>query len=84
MAIYQDLVTDHGFAARYNSVRLFTIKLRGQKVPEPHPTIVTEPGQEGQVDYGEGPMVRDAATGSTDGRVFSCSRSATVGSPYGC
>src|SRR5450432_405058 len=63
MAIYQDLVTDHGFAARYNSVRLFPIKLRGQKVPEPHPTIVTEPGQEGQVDYGEGPMVRDAATG---------------------
>ncbi|HEY4395015.1 MAG TPA: hypothetical protein VGP64_13180 [Polyangia bacterium] len=55
MAIYQDLVTDHGFAARYNSVRLFTIKLRGQKVPEPHPNIVTEPGQEAQVDYGEAP-----------------------------
>jgi transposase len=63
MAIYQDLVTDHGFAGRYNSVRRFTIKLRGQKVPEPHPSIVTEPGQEAQVDYGEGPMVRDPATG---------------------
>jgi hypothetical protein len=25
--------------------------------------IFTEPGQEGQVDYGEGPMVRDPATG---------------------
>jgi transposase len=62
MAIYQDLVTDHGFAGRYNSVRRFTIKLRGQKVPEPHPSIVTEPGQEAQVDYGEGPMVRDPAT----------------------
>lgn len=63
MAIYQDLVTDHGFAGRYNSVRRFTIKLRGLKVPEPHPSIVTEPGQEAQVDYGEGPMVRDPATG---------------------
>jgi transposase len=63
MAIYQDLVTDHGFSARYNSVRLFVIKLRGAKIPEPHPVIVTEPGEEGQVDYGEGPMVRDATTG---------------------
>ncbi len=63
MAIYQDLVSDHGFAARYNSVRLFTIKLRGQETPEPHPVITTEPGQEAQVDYGEGPMVRQAQTG---------------------
>lgn len=63
MAIYQDLVTDHGFSARYNSVRLFTIKLRGSEVAEPHPVITTEPGQEAQVDYGEGPMVRDTETG---------------------
>jgi transposase len=63
MAIYQDLVTDHGFSARYNSVRLFTIKLRGVQVVEPHPVIITEPGQEGQVDYGEGPMIRDAESG---------------------
>ena len=63
MAIYQDLVTDHGFPARYNSVRLFTIKLIGQPTQEPHPVIVTEPGEEAQVDYGEGPMIRDAQTG---------------------
>jgi hypothetical protein len=63
MAIYQDLVTDHGFAAQCNSVRLFAIKLRGVQVTEPHPMIVTEPGQEAQVDYGEGPMVREAQTG---------------------
>ena len=25
--------------------------------------ITTSPGEEGQVDYGEGPMVRDAASG---------------------
>jgi len=63
MAIYQDLVTDHGFASRYNSVRRFAIKLRGREVPEAHPVIITAPGEEGQVDYGEGPMVRDAQTG---------------------
>jgi transposase len=63
MAIYQDLVTDHGFASRYNSVRRFAIKLRGRELPEPHPVIITAPGEEGQVDYGEGPMVRDAQTG---------------------
>jgi transposase len=62
MAIYQDLVIDHGFAARYNSVRLFAIKLRGVQVTEPHPMIVTVPGQEAQVDYGEGPIVREAQT----------------------
>ena len=63
MAIYQDLVTDHGFAARYNSVRRFIKKLGGQSEPEVHPVIVTEPGEEAQVDYGEGPMIRDEQTG---------------------
>ena len=63
MAIYQDLVTEYGFAARYNSVRLFTKKLSGQAKAEPHPVITTEPGLEAQVDYGEGPMIREAVTG---------------------
>jgi hypothetical protein len=31
--------------------------------PDAHPVIVTGPGEEGQVDYGTGPMVRDPATG---------------------
>jgi transposase len=62
MAIWQDLVDDHGFAARYASVRRFVEKLRGQHVPEAHPVIVTAPGEEGQVDYGTGPMVRHPAT----------------------
>jgi Transposase IS116/IS110/IS902 family len=30
---------------------------------EAHPLIVTAPGEEGQVDYGEGPMVRHPETG---------------------
>jgi transposase len=63
MGIWQDLVDDHGFAARYASVRRFVSKLRGQRPADAHPVIVTAPGEEGQVDYGEGPMVRHPVTG---------------------
>jgi transposase len=63
MAIYQELVSDHGFTARYSSVLRFVHKLRGAPVREAHPVIETPPGQEGQVDYGEGPMVREPTTG---------------------
>jgi len=63
MAIWQDLVDDHGFPARYASVQRFVKKLREARAPEAHPVIVTAPGEEGQVDYGDGPMVRDPRTG---------------------
>lgn len=63
VAIYQDLVTRHGFSAGYASVRRFVRKLRGAGTPEPFGVITTSPGEEAQVDYGDGPMVRDAATG---------------------
>lgn len=63
MAIWQDLVDDHGFAARYASVRRFVLTLRGAAPTEARVVITTAPGEEGQVDYGEGPMVRDPATG---------------------
>ncbi|HMK72246.1 MAG TPA: IS21 family transposase, partial [Myxococcaceae bacterium] len=63
MAIWQDLVDDHGFPAGYASVRRFVGKLRQAQLPEAHPTIFTPAGQEGQVDYGEGPMVRHPETG---------------------
>jgi transposase len=62
MAIWQDLVDDHGFPGRYASVRRFVAKLRGQGTPEAHPVIVTAPGEEGQVDYGDGAMVRHPGT----------------------
>ena len=39
------------------------MKLRGQRTPDAHPVITTAPGEEGQVDYGEGPMVRHPVTG---------------------
>ena len=63
MAIWQDLVDQHGFPARYASVRRFVATLRGPRTPEAHPVIVTAPGEEAQVDYGEGPMVRHPMTG---------------------
>ena len=63
-AIWQDLVDDHGFVGGYQSVKRFINKLRGSAWPQqPRAVIVTEPGEEGQVDYGEGPMVRDPQTG---------------------
>jgi transposase len=62
-AIWQDLVDDHGFAAGYASVKRFVRKLRGSAAPEVHPVIFTSPGEEAQVDYGSGPMVRHPETG---------------------
>jgi transposase len=64
MAIWQDLVDDHGFAARYASVRRFVARLRANATPEARVVITTAPGEEGQVDYGDGPMVREATTGN--------------------
>ena len=62
-AIYQDLVDDHGFTGRYQSVKRFVRQLRGQPTLQACPVIVTPPGEEAQVDYGSGPMVRDPHTG---------------------
>jgi transposase len=63
MAIYQDLVSAHGFPSSYSSVRRFVLKLAGTKTLEARAVIQTAPGEEAQVDYGEGPMVRDPKTG---------------------
>jgi transposase len=63
VAIWQDLVDDHGFTARYASVRRFVRQLRGAPATEARVVITTGPGAEGQADYGEGPMVRDPHTG---------------------
>ena len=63
MAIWQDLVDDHGFTGRYASVRRFVRTLRRTAPPEARVVITTAPGEEAQVDYGEGPMVRHPQTG---------------------
>ena len=62
MAIWQDLV-DEGFTARYASVRRFVRRLRGSTPAEARVVITTPVGEEAQVDYGDGPMVRHPQTG---------------------
>ena len=63
MAIWQDLVGLCGFTAGYQSVRRFVRNLQGTPSPEACAVIETAPGEEAQVDYGDGPMVRDPHTG---------------------
>jgi transposase len=63
MAIYQDLVDSQGFTARYASVKRFVRKLQGTRATEARVVIETPAGEEAQVDYGDGPMVRDPQTG---------------------
>ena len=52
-----------GFTASYQSVQRFVHKLHPSPSPEARVVIETAAGEECQVDYGDGPMVRDAATG---------------------
>jgi len=63
VAIYQELVDAHGFGASYSSVRRFVRRLRGAAVAKTFAVIHTEPGEEAQVDYGTGPLVRHPETG---------------------
>jgi transposase len=62
-AIYQDLVDDHGFRGAYQSVKRFVRGLHGTTTQQACAVIVTPPGEEAQVDYGTGPMVRDPHSG---------------------
>jgi transposase len=57
MAIFQDLVDAHGFAGQYNSVKRFVARLRHQE-PEQFDRLSFLPGEEMQVDYGEGAPTR--------------------------
>jgi transposase len=57
MAIFQDLVDAHGFAGQYNSVKRFVAKLRHRE-PEQFDRLSFLPGEEMQVDYGEGAPTR--------------------------
>src|SRR5215469_6937724 len=63
MGIWQDLVSQAGFPGGYQTVKRFVHKLRGSQTPEACAVIITAPGEEAQVDYGRGPMVRDPETG---------------------
>jgi hypothetical protein len=62
MGIWQDLVDRHGFNGGYQSVLRYARKLRAATPPEARAIIETPIGEECQVDYGTGPMVRDPRT----------------------
>ena len=59
-SIYQDLVERHGFAAKYNSVKRFVATLRA-RAPERFDVLEFLPGEEAQVDYGQGAPTRTDA-----------------------
>jgi hypothetical protein len=63
MSIWQELVDRRGFTGSYETVRRYARKLRGTQSPEACGIIETAPGEESQVDYGTGPLVRDPQTG---------------------
>ena len=60
-AIYQDLVDRFGFAGGYNSVKRFGGKLR-EVNPVQFDRLAFAPGEEAQVDYGEGAPTRVPGT----------------------
>ena len=60
-AIYQDLVDQHGFTGAYNSVKRFCGGLCKHE-PEQFDRLEFAPGEEAQVDYGEGALTRVAGT----------------------
>jgi hypothetical protein len=62
-SIWQELVDQHGYTGAYESVKRFVRKMRGTQSPEARAIIQTAAGEESQVDYGTGPMVRDGQTG---------------------
>jgi hypothetical protein len=45
MAIWQDLIDDHGFANRYASVRRFVAQLRGEPAIDARVVITTAPDE---------------------------------------
>ncbi|MEI8312840.1 MAG: helix-turn-helix domain-containing protein, partial [Verrucomicrobiota bacterium] len=61
--IYQDLVSEVGFTASYQSVKRFVRRLR-QAEPLRVWRVEVQPGEEAQVDFGAGAWVIDPTTGT--------------------
>jgi transposase len=57
--IWQDLVSDHGFRHEYHSVRRFVARL-GAQTPLPFRRMECGPGEEVQVDFGQGAFIVDS------------------------
>lgn len=55
VSIYQDLVESHGFTHAYNSVKRFVSGLKA-RAPERFDVLEFLPGEEAQVDYGQGAL----------------------------
>ncbi len=60
-AVYQDLVDLFGFAGHYNSVKRFVARLKVRE-PAQFDRLEFAPGEEMQVDYGEGALTRVPST----------------------
>ena len=60
--IHQDLVSAHAFTGRYNTVKRF-VQALASVAPLPFRRIETAPGEELQVDFGQGAPVIDPTTG---------------------
>jgi len=56
--IWQDLVSEHGFAGSYSSLKRFVRRL-GNKTPLPFRRMECEPGDEAQVDFGSGAWIME-------------------------
>jgi transposase len=59
VSIFQDLVGLYGFTHQYNSVKRFVHTLRARE-PERFDVLEFLPGEESQVDYGQGALTRAA------------------------
>src|SRR5450631_4163640 len=69
MAIFQDLVEHHGYEGSYDAVKRFVRSLVSS-TPKISCRFETLPGQEAQVDFGEGAPTRDARVdGGVRGRI---------------
>lgn len=60
--IYQDLVTGHAFVGSYTAVKRFVRRLRSS-IELPFRRWESEPGEEAQVDFGQGAWVVDPTGG---------------------
>jgi transposase len=60
--IHQDLLAEHAFAGRYNTVKRYVHAL-SEAAPLPFRRMETAPGEEMQVDFGQGAPVIDPTSG---------------------
>ena len=62
VAIYQDLVEKFGFTHKYDSVKAFVRRIK-KKAPKRFDRLEFPPGEEAQVDYGQGAPYRHPKSG---------------------